>query len=485
MATKEELIQFVAAKLPDTGSVELEPADIRECFTEILEHWDVGTPGTGGTGWSPQLTVAADAARRVLQIIDWTGGTGTKPAIGYVGASGIVQDIAQAVDIRGPQGLQGLKGDQGDKGDKGDPADGISLASTDELEEGQANLYFTPARAQQAVTGSANASPRGTDIVILVDPHTGAFTHTTAAQLLVSLISKVAGNVRAEFNGENVRLDMAWTGVFVSPDLIPDVPGQAMTQKRTSERFVNKTQYQADIAALTELILNPPAPGPATIPGLTLWLKADTGVTEVGGGVDAWEDQSSVGNNYVADNAGTRALVTANAVNGFPAITANGGRSMTGNTLFGMTDNVTCFAVMRHDTAANAGYWGQILAHGTGFNNNDAMLFAGTPGHGEPYLHVHGGNRLGSSAPPSGFHIAGFASEYNVRKSVRVNEVVDNYTVGLTYTSNAPFTNSTLFTPTVETGFIGDLAELIVYTKILSSTETDVVMNYLKTKYAL
>lgn len=47
----------------------------------------------------------ADGERLVQQVIDWTGGTGAKPAVnGYVGASGIVANISDAVDIRGATG---------------------------------------------------------------------------------------------------------------------------------------------------------------------------------------------------------------------------------------------------------------------------------------------------------------------------------------------------------------------------------------------
>jgi hypothetical protein len=53
-------------------------------------------------GWSPELAVVNDGDRCVLQIADWEGGTGTKPVAGdYLGLTGLVGDIADAVDIRG------------------------------------------------------------------------------------------------------------------------------------------------------------------------------------------------------------------------------------------------------------------------------------------------------------------------------------------------------------------------------------------------
>ncbi|MBS7698610.1 hypothetical protein [Chelatococcus sp. YT9] len=65
-----------------------------------------GIQGTAGNkGWSPVFAGVSDGARRVLQVYDWTGGEGTKPATGsYVGASGLTNTIGDAVDIRGPQG---------------------------------------------------------------------------------------------------------------------------------------------------------------------------------------------------------------------------------------------------------------------------------------------------------------------------------------------------------------------------------------------
>ena len=60
---------------------------------------------TGNTGWSPVFAVVNDGTRRVQQVVDWTGGQGTKPTTGqYVGAIGLVASIASAVDIRGPAG---------------------------------------------------------------------------------------------------------------------------------------------------------------------------------------------------------------------------------------------------------------------------------------------------------------------------------------------------------------------------------------------
>jgi hypothetical protein len=54
---------------------------------------------TGMAGWSPIITTVAGPSSAVLRLIDWVGGEGDKPGgVGkYLGASGLVEDIEDAV----------------------------------------------------------------------------------------------------------------------------------------------------------------------------------------------------------------------------------------------------------------------------------------------------------------------------------------------------------------------------------------------------
>lgn len=64
-----------------------------------------GSSTTIEKGWSPVFAVAEDGERRVLQVANWTGGGGTRPATGkYLGPEGFVDDIANATNIRGAAG---------------------------------------------------------------------------------------------------------------------------------------------------------------------------------------------------------------------------------------------------------------------------------------------------------------------------------------------------------------------------------------------
>lgn len=74
-------------------------------------------------GWSPLFRLVQDGSRIVLEVYDWTGGTGTKPSTGYVSSSGLTSTIGSALNVRGQQGVDGPQGPQGEQGIQGDPGD--------------------------------------------------------------------------------------------------------------------------------------------------------------------------------------------------------------------------------------------------------------------------------------------------------------------------------------------------------------------------
>ena len=72
-----------------------------------------GRPGTstaqlipGPSGWTPDIVIDSDGNREVFQIVRWIQSGDSPPAVGYIGASGLTSDIAQAIDLRGPSGLE-------------------------------------------------------------------------------------------------------------------------------------------------------------------------------------------------------------------------------------------------------------------------------------------------------------------------------------------------------------------------------------------
>lgn len=74
-----------------------------------------GEDGTDGdNGWSPVLGIESDSGNRYLFVADWVGGEGTKPATGdYIGSTGLVASIDDAINIRGAAGEDGTDGTDG------------------------------------------------------------------------------------------------------------------------------------------------------------------------------------------------------------------------------------------------------------------------------------------------------------------------------------------------------------------------------------
>lgn len=89
--------------------------DIRRKLNEMGVAFEAAIAGAyGPQGWAPKLLVVSDGERRVLQLVDWISGQGTKPTLlGYLGNVGIVSDIAEAIDIRGATGATGPNGADG------------------------------------------------------------------------------------------------------------------------------------------------------------------------------------------------------------------------------------------------------------------------------------------------------------------------------------------------------------------------------------
>lgn len=79
----------------------------------ITVNFDPGGELTAEDGWSPLIRIVTDSARRIIEIYDWTGGTGTKPATGYISSSGLTSTLSAGADIRGSTGATGAAGTKG------------------------------------------------------------------------------------------------------------------------------------------------------------------------------------------------------------------------------------------------------------------------------------------------------------------------------------------------------------------------------------
>lgn len=122
---------------PGTGA---DWGDYWEIFVERGAPGDDGNVGNDGNdGWSPVFSINSDSARRVLRVVDWVGGEGTKPATGkYVGLYGLVDAIGDGVDIRGTTGATGPAGSNA----TGAPSGVAFVASDDNVDAHSAGTFI-------------------------------------------------------------------------------------------------------------------------------------------------------------------------------------------------------------------------------------------------------------------------------------------------------------------------------------------------------
>lgn len=155
----------------------------RDTLNEMWGVWEeaISTLIKGDAGWSPLIRSVQDGDRIVLEVYDWTGGQGAKPAqTGFLGSTGFVATADLAVDIRGPQGLQGIQGEKGDTGltgDKGDAATisvGTVTTSTPDLPASVTNsgtpyaavFDFSIPQGEKGDTGSSGTISVGTTTAV-------------------------------------------------------------------------------------------------------------------------------------------------------------------------------------------------------------------------------------------------------------------------------------------------------------------------------
>lgn len=176
-----------------------------------------------GGGWSPTFAVAIDGARNVLQVFDWVGGTGTKPATGlYVGATGLVALIAEAADIRGLKGDKGVKGDTGDNGAAATiavgtvttGAAGSSATVTNTGTSSAAVLNFTIPRGNTVDPGGVTSVAGKTGVVTLAgsDVGLGNVDNTSDANKPVSTATQTALNAKFDKTGGGISGSVTVSG---------------------------------------------------------------------------------------------------------------------------------------------------------------------------------------------------------------------------------------------------------------------------------
>ena len=256
------------------------------------------------------------------------------------------------------------------------------------------------------------------------------------------------------------------------------------------------------IVALAVCGCSSPPPIPTT--GLQLWLKADAGVTLNGSNVSTWADQSGNGNDAIQRDSLRQPLLVKDGLNGKPTIRFDGLNNRLGLTGSKRMTQISLFIVFKIDSGtyvshnliefrdidADGSEWGVNLQTSyTGFSPDIVNIFAGR-------------GEVRAVAP----RCAAFGVWHSI--SAVTDRVMSTTTVrenGINAQTTMPHNNLSISVPIGNpTGTGGqiagpdgtqpppgrtaakcDIAEVILYDRVLSDSLRQSVEQYLGMKYQL
>lgn len=223
------------------------------------------------------------------------------------------------------------------------------------------------------------------------------------------------------------------------------------------------------------MIINPFMAGrpfsPTDISGLLVWLKADALSLNDGDAVSSWTDSSGNGTHATQGTALLRPVFKTSILNSLPILRFNGSQYLQTGTFSG-GQPATFFAVPKFSGSP------QFAFDGVGASNRNAMW----SNSGSRALYA--GSILNGSSATANFEV--WSAIFNSTSSTLwVNGTSDatgdigtqNLTNGLVVGAAGD--------PVGGGGLNGDLAEVIIYNSALSSTNRQLVEDYLGAKYGI
>lgn len=187
-------------------------------FTGDINAWKASLKGADGTtanagtnGWSPLIKTATRGSDVILEVVDWFGGTGSKPTtLGYLSDLGIVASKTNATSIKG------VKGDTGTRGADGSTAYQVALNNG---YVGSATDWLASLKGVKGDTGATGAT--NYDIAVA-----GGFVGTQGEWLLSLKGDKGdTGSLVDENTGLPIKI---WTGTQVEYDALSAVDPETL-----------------------------------------------------------------------------------------------------------------------------------------------------------------------------------------------------------------------------------------------------------------
>ena len=300
---------------------------------------------------------------------------------------------------------------------------------------------------------------------------------------------------------QTVEVELATKYGIIDPN--SDLDGDGLTYAQELLLGTNPDNPDSDADGLrdglevtlgTNPLLADLAQVPSHIGGLRLHLKGDAGITTDGSGnVSNWQDQSGQSHHTAQTTAGSRPGFQASSINGQPALTFSGSQFLTGTTTAALKpENITVMAVYKV-AAVNA--WAPVLAQPYRSGGWSEPYYAWALGatlasDGAPMMHtaIGGAWKTSSSGVPTPLNTPVFVTasyDKNIGSSLYVN---GDYKAGLGLSGPITYDTGNLFylgrSPSGE-ALNGQVAEVLVYDRVLTAAEREAAGIYLQSKYQL
>jgi len=236
---------------------------------------------------------------------------------------------------------------------------------------------------------------------------------------------------------------------------------------------------------------------PGNLSGLSLWLKADAGVSLSGSNVTAWADQSGNGNNGTAKTG--NATKVSNVINGKPVLRFDGTANLITNNFFANNYNtpITIIGVAKASASTVRGEQ-PTARYIAGATNNGGYETALSFGVNKPPnfacnigISYVGGTDIESN--PIGENAIAVSTEIN--NGSQISFFVNGSSIGSINASNWSGGNNSTGAFAIGSSitldeidnffFVGDIAEIIIYNRAITTTERQQVEGYLANKYAI
>jgi hypothetical protein len=330
-----------------------------------------------------------------------------------------------------------------------------------------ANRMWTPAApTTTASMGTVQLNGTSTtNISLRVDGVTRTATSTVTSNVLTAGSGTVGTWSATPVGANNFNGDIAEVIVYSR--------ALSLSEQQTVEQYLNNKYFSADTTA------------PDSIPGLQLWLDASQVVgVDSGAAVSSWPDNSSAGHDATQSSSTNQPTYQPTALNGQPALRFDGvddylavnGAMVSGN------QGRTVIWVGRPTVVGNRG----VIDLGNGATTGGAFMV--TPEYG---VRVSGGNRLWSTAASTttpSIGVMSFSGTSTSDVSMWLNGTalsVASTAVATVQTSGAGTVGAWTLSPAGSNNFAGDLAEILVYDRALSTAERLELEQHLTAKYGL